>query len=391
MSWPVQMIPPGDKVPEIRWRKWFLFFLSVLAVAGVSWGVAKIIAPAKENELSKLFVLLLLLWLFVYSIILSVRIYYYGVCLLAFEARERNAELIRKEWMEWANEKIYVSTYNLFLPSLISKINIASSHCVEIYNEQQLKLRSHNEEAYTEEQLIYELLASVRSTLIKLRKSCVFDVIFTYGNSYITFATFKQSWDAIGLSDDCLGNCYYWEGTLEQKFDALSNITANRVLIIISANIEGVEKYYPEATEFASILLVTNQAPLLKKENTNMALRTMVCNKNSTKQEFTHMITYQPDVLKASKVLFSNMHVDNVLDISEALRTSCLSINVEWDYEVQHLDLMLGKLGDAHFWLVFALAFFISEKNNEPVLMIASVGDDYVFNVIKSSDNDREH
>lgn len=391
MSWPVQIIPPGDKVPEIKWRKWFFSFLCVLALAGGSWCVAKIIAPAEDNGLSKLFILLFLLWLFVYSIILSVRIYYYGVCLSALEAREREAELTKRKWTEWAGKKFHVPTFNLFLPSAISKTSIASSQFFEIYNEQQLKLRCHNEEAYTEEQVIYELLASIRSTLIRLKNSCVFDVIFTYGSSYITFATFKECWAAIGLSDDCLDNYYYWDDTLEQQFDMLSNIEIDRVSIIISANIENIEGYYSDATEFASILLVTNQEQLQKNENTGAALRTMVCSKSLTKYEFIHMITYQPDVLRASKVLFSNMSVDEVLDVSEILRFSCLSINVGWEYESLHLDLMLGKLGDAHFWLVFTLAFFISEKNNEPIFMIASVGDDYVFNVIKPSDNGREH
>ena len=60
MSWPVQIIPPGDKVPEIKWMKWFFSFLCGLAVAGVSWGGARIIAPAAERELSKFFIFLFL-------------------------------------------------------------------------------------------------------------------------------------------------------------------------------------------------------------------------------------------------------------------------------------------------------------------------------------------
>ena len=58
---------------------------------------------------------------------------------------------------------------------------------------------------------------------------------------------------------------------------------------------------------------------------------------------------------------------------------------------IKHLNLILGNLCETHFWLVFALALFISEKNNESVLMVASVGDEYVFNVIKPFDNSKEH
>lgn len=391
MSWPLQIIPPGDKVQEIKWRRWFLSFLCVLAVLGIIWGGAKIILPEEGNELLELFFLLYALCLFVFCVLLSVRVYYYGVCLSAFEAREHEAEITKENWTEWASKKFHISTCNLFLPPVVSKIDIASSSFVDIYNEQQLKLRGHNNDAYTEEQLIYELLASVRTTLIRLSKSCVFDVIFTHGRSCITFSTFKECWAAIGLSESCLDNYYFWDGTLGQNFDMLSNIKVGRVSIIISANVEGIEKYYPDATEFASILVVTNQEKILEKECSGMALRPMTCSKALTKQEFDYMITYQPDVLRSSRVLFSNMNVDDVRGVSDVLRTSCLSMNVGWEYETQHLDLMLGKLGDIHFWLVFVLAFFISAKNKEPILMIASVGNDYVFNVVKPSDNGREH
>jgi len=389
MSWPVQIIPPGDKVPEIKWRKWFFSFVCVLFVVVVSLGGVKVIAPDEENELLKLFTLLFFLWLFVFFITLSVRIYYYGVCLSAFEAREQDIILARKYWTEWASQKFYVSDYNFFVPSVISKKDIASSRFVEIYNEQQLKLRGHDGEAYTEEQLLYELLASVRAELIRLRKSCLFDVVFTYGSSYVTFSTFKECWAAIGFSADCLGNYYYWNDTLEQEFDTLSDITANRVSIIISANIK--DGYFADSTDFASILLVTHQRQLSTNENNGMALRTMACSKGSTKQEFIHMATYQPDLLKSSKVLFSNMSADEVLNVSETLRSSCLTLDVEWEYEAQYLNLMLGKLGNAHFWLVFALALFITQKNSQSVLMIAGVGDNYVFNVIGPFDNSMEH
>ncbi len=391
MNWPVKIIPPGEKAIGIKWSRWFFCFLCILLALVLSWGWMKLIAPAEEGELLKLFALLFFLGLLAFFVIIPVRIYYYGLCLSVFEAREREDALAIKEWTKWASQKFYVSAYKLFLPSVISPTDIALSHFVEIYNGQQLKLHGHNNSVYTEEQLIYELLASVRARLLRLQESCVFDVIFTYGSSYITFSTFKECWAAIGFNDDCLRNCYHWNEILEQEFDTLSNIAVNRASIIISANIECVERYCSDSTEFASILLVTHQEQLPEKDNNGVALRTMACNKNRTKQEFIHMMTYQPDVLKTTKVLFSNVSIEDALDVSEILRSSSLSMNIEWEYEVKHLSLMLGKLAEVHYWLVFVLALFISEKNNESVLMVASVGDDYVFNVIEPFDNNKEH
>ncbi|STR63020.1 Uncharacterised protein [Klebsiella michiganensis] len=391
MNWPVQIIPPADKAPGIKWSNWFFSFIGILLTLVVSWVGAKIASPTEENALLKLLTLLFFLVPLAFSLIISFRAYYHGLCLSAFEAREREAALVREHWSEWANQKFYVSAYKLFLPSVISQTDIAMSNSVEIYNNQQLKLRGHNDELYTEEQLIYELLASVRVRLLRLKESCIFDIVFTYDSSYITFSTFKECWAAIGFDGSCLGNYYYWNKILEREFDTLSNVSSNRVLIIISANIESFEKYPPNSTEFASILLVTHQEQPPEKDNGGVALRAMACNKNLTKQEVIHMMTYQPDVLKTTKVLFSNMNIQDVSEVSEILRLSSLSMNVEWEHDIKHLNLILGNLCETHFWLVFALALFISEKNNESVLMVASVGDEYVFNVIKPFDNSKEH
>lgn len=37
MNWPVQIIPPVDKIPGIKWSKWFFSFISILLIVVVSW------------------------------------------------------------------------------------------------------------------------------------------------------------------------------------------------------------------------------------------------------------------------------------------------------------------------------------------------------------------
>lgn len=58
MNWPVQIIPPVDKIHGIKWSKWFFSFISILLTVVVSWVGAKIILPAEDNELLKLLTLL---------------------------------------------------------------------------------------------------------------------------------------------------------------------------------------------------------------------------------------------------------------------------------------------------------------------------------------------
>ncbi|MCQ4443304.1 hypothetical protein NOX22_01605 [Enterobacter cloacae] len=389
MIWAVRIIPPGDKVSEIKWKKWFFSLLFIFAVLTVIWFSVKGIESVNDN-LRNLFFLLSFLLLSVYFLILSIRVYYYGVCLSLFEVREKDNEETRRKWTEWASEKLNVFAYNLFLPSEISPLKIASSQSIEILKEQRLKLSGYNGEAFTEEQLIYELLSSVRSSLMELQKLCVFDIVFTYGNSPVSFSIFKESWIALGFSEKCLDSCYYWNDTVEEKFDTLSHIEINRVAIILSANVEDVEGYCSDLTEFTSILLVTHKEQLTHNKIYSAPLRTMACKKDLTKQELTKMMTYQPDVLQSTKILFSNMSINETSKLSEIISASCLPFNVEWEYETQHLDLNLGRLGDASFWLVFTLSLFISEKNNKPILLVASVNGDYVFNVFKKFDC-REH
>ncbi|WP_145975172.1 hypothetical protein [Enterobacter bugandensis] len=390
MSWPVQIIPPCEKISEIKWSRWLLSLLCILLAMAVCWFGGRAISPVEGGEFLKLSALVFLWGMFVFFFIISVRMYFYGLCLSVIEAREHEAELTKKNWTEWANRKFYVSAYSVFLPSVVTQADIAFLHSTEIYKDQKLKLRGHNGTIYTEEQLIYELLSSVRARLLGLKELCIFDVIFTYSNSLITFSTFKECWASTGFNDDCLGGFYGWSKPVEQQFDILSDIAMNRVSIIISVNMEGVEGYCPESSEFASIFIVTHQQQIpLLKENNSVALRTMACNKNYAKQDFLNMATYQPDVLKTTKVVFGDMSSKDALHVSEIFRSSSLSMSAEWNYEVKHLNLMLGKLDDAHLWLVFVLSLIISEKNNEPVLMVTSVGDDYVFNVIKPFDNNK--
>lgn len=253
-----------------------------------------------------------------------------------------------------------------------------------------MKFTGYNNDAYTEDQLIYELLASVREELIRLQASCVFDIIFTYGSCSISFSLFKECWNAVGFSDEYLKNYTHWDDFSEETFDVLSGVDLNRVAVIISVNVEGVDGYGPNSTEFASIFLVTHQEQLSKNKTYSSALRTLKCEKNLAEQEFIHMVTYQSDVLRTTKILLSNMSVEEALSLSELIRGSYSSSDAGWGNETQHLDLFLGELGDANFWLFFVLSLFISEKSNKPVLMVASVGDDYVFNVFKQFDY-REH
>lgn len=390
MGWPVQIILPTDRVQRINWRRWVFSFLAILFVSLMAAIIIRLAVSVEYVNSLKLFFLLFLVSIFIFSISLAVRVYYFGLRLSAFEAYEKESALTKKEWTEWASRELYVSAYKLFTPMDISQSDIASGKSVEVYSGQQLQLRGHSGEAYSEEQIIYELLASVRAKVMELARTCFFDVMFTYDTSNDSFSTFKECWVAIGLPEKSLNNYSSLYGTIEHEFDRLTSVKNNVVTIIFSANIESMEGYFAELTEFASILLVTHQKELSGNTNNGIVLRALACGKASVKQEIINMMTYQPAVLEASKLFFSNQSVDEVLEVSDLLRTSCLSMGISWEYEVQDMNLLLGKLGDKHFWLVFTLALFVSEKSREAILMISNVGNDCILNVVKPFENSRE-
>lgn len=390
MEWPVQIILPKERVQRVNWMRWGFSLLAILFVSLMAAIIIKLAVPDENVNSLRLLFLLFLAAIFIFLIFLAVRIYYFGLCLSAFEAYEKESVLTKQEWTEWASRELYVSAYKLFTPQGISQSDIASGKPVEVYSEQQLQLRGHSGEAYSEEQIIYELLASVRSKVMELAGTCFFDVMFTYGSSNASFSTFKECWVAIGLPEKCLNNYSNLHGTIEQEFDRLTSVKNNLVTIIFSANIESMEGYFAELTEFASILLVTHQRALSGNTNNGVALRALACEKKLVKQELIHMMTYQSAVFEASKLFFSNLGVDETLEISDLLRTSCLSMGISWEYEVQDMNLFLGKLRNKHFWLVFTLALFVSEKSREAVMMISNVGNDYIFNVVKPFENSRE-
>lgn len=389
MSWPVRIIIPTDNVLKIRWKRWLFSFIGLCAILAFAGSAASLLAPTEQHRISNYVWVFLLIGLGIYLACLAVRIYYYGMCLTSFDAYELESTIAKKEWAAWAGQKFYVAAYHLFTPPEISLTNIASSKSVEIYNEQQLKLRGHDGESYTEEQLFYELLSSVRVKIKDLSKKCIFDVIFTFNSNHTTFHTFKGCWRAIGFSEDSLMNYYYLNRNIEQVTECLLGIEENRICIVVSANVENVG-YSPGLTEFASIMLITSQPTLLGNKNKGVALRALVSDKKSVEQEFLCMATYQPEVLQATKVFFSNMNDADILDVSDVLRSSALAKNNNWKCEAQNLNLTLGKLGGDHFWFIFSLSLFIAEKTKESVLMIVDVGNEYAFNVIKSLDNDRE-
>lgn len=390
MSWPVKIILSCEGVLEIKWKKWALSFLCISFLVLISGVIVRAIAPAAWSNILKESPLLLLMLSLAFFIIVAIRVYYYGMCLSVYEAYEYESAITKKEWTEWASQEVFVPAYKLFTPSGISQADIASAKSVEIFKGQQVKLRGHDGEAYTEGQLFDELLASVRAKVMDLAKTCVFDIIFTYGSSDITLRTFKECWIAVGFPEECLNKYSSLIGTVEQEFDALSNTQKKCVSIVISANVEHVENYSAELTEFASILLFTPQKDLSGNTNNGVALRAMECDKALARQNFIHMMTYQPEVLQTKKLLLSNMSADEAINILDILRVSCQSINIDWEYEAQHLNLVLGQLGGEHFWMAFPLALFMSEKSRESVLMITNIGNTYVFNVIKPFDNSRE-
>jgi hypothetical protein len=390
MSWPVDIILPAEVVPKIKWKRWSFSLLFVFLIMAFFFWLLKV-NPAFKNENAERVILpFILIAAAGYLVCLSMRIYYHGMCLSAYDAYEQESESLREIWTEWARQKVFMPASHFFLPSEVSSVDILAGEPVDVFSGQSLKLRGHDGDAYTEEQLLYELLSSVRIKLKELSATCMFDVIFTHKENHYSFALFKECWLSIGLAERCLAEHSFVLKNCEDVFERCLCSNKNKVFIVISINIESTNPLSFSQTEFASIILMSPQCDFIDGNNACRVLRPMQCEKKNIKEKFTHMQTYQSEINSTSRVLFSGMDVNEIATITDVFRNATKSARVNWEYEGSDLNLLLGQLGGEHYWLVLALSLHYSNTAKRSVLMINDLGDDYVFNVISLFDNNKE-
>ena len=390
MSWPVNIVLPAEAVPKIKWKRWAFSLLILFFIMAFFFWFLKTNPTFKNGNALMVMLPFLLITAGGYLICFSIRIYYHGMCLSAYDAYEQESESLRKVWTEWASQKVFIPASHFFLPSEVSSVDILAGDPVDVFSGQSLKLRGHDGDEYTEEQLLYELLSSVRKKLKELSAICMFDVIFTHRENHYSFALFKECWLSMGLAERCLGEHSFVLNDYEDVFERCLCSEENKVFIVLSINIESTNPLSLSDTEFASIILVSPQCEFINENKSCIVLRPMQCEKKNIKEKFTHMQTYQPEISSTSRVLFSGMDVNEIVTITDVFRNTTKSAKVKWEYEGKDLNLLLGQLGGDHYWLVLALSFHFSNAAKGSVLMINDQGDDYILNVITSFDNNRE-
>ncbi|MCS2153170.1 hypothetical protein MUU49_11395 [Scandinavium goeteborgense] len=223
MSWPVRIVLPCEKIRRINWKGWFYSLLAVSSlIIFIGWLLHSVRSTESENSWG-LFYPCLITGFVVYSFFLALRVYYYGMCLAANEAYLLESTTLRKEWSEWANQEVVIAASHLFLPADIHLEDLAAGSSCAIYNGQTMTLHKVGDVAYTEEQLFYELLSSIRATLQKLSLTCVFDVVFAYDDNYSSFPTFMECWISIGLPSNCIENHFFIRNSYESVFEKVIN------------------------------------------------------------------------------------------------------------------------------------------------------------------------
>ncbi|GJL47336.1 TPA: hypothetical protein U2L65_001921 [Citrobacter farmeri] len=389
MSWPIRIISPAGPVPKIKWKTWrFSVLLILFFIIFSGWFLRGMKIVDGDN-----FIKPILPWVIAaiggYLIALSIRVYYYGVCLSVYDSYENDAQSLREQWKEWASESVYIAANHFFMPSRVSLSEIISGKTVDVANGQALKLDVLDKD-FTEEDLFNELLSSVRSEIKKLSSSYVFDVIFTCEENHTSFPLFRECWRSMGVDESVLGNCYFFKYDHEYIFQHVLNAKVNRIYILVSIRVDSHQLSFADTTEFASILLITKNNLDLDKVNGCVAMRPMSFIKNTIDDEFILLRTYQPEVLNTNRVFFSALEQQDIVLISDVLRKPLSAEKKLWEFDVNDLNMVLGKLSDEHFWLVFALSLHFSEIRKEPSLMIHRVGEQVVFNMVKPFDFHKE-
>ncbi|NUU64711.1 hypothetical protein HQN64_01110 [Enterobacteriaceae bacterium BIT-l23] len=376
MSWPVRIILPEEPVPVIRWKWWvgvLLCILMLIALAGVS---IQLIDTSERKAYGQWILFVLVVSVGCYFLLVALRVYFYGMRLTASEAYKKESLLLKQTWTRWASKSVIVSTHHLFVPAEISLQKIVSEKPVDVYKGQSLKLSDND---YTEEQVFYELLSSIRVTLKELSTICTFDVIFLYESSYSSFSLFKSCWSRIGLSEEKLtDNACFSVGNYADCFEKIVGSESNRVSVVISINIEGREADIELGTEFASITLMSSRNYFTESNDCNAILRPMICRIVEVEEALSRMKTYQPEICNVSSVFFSGMPAGDIMAINDVLYKS-FSKELKW----QDLNMAMGNLAGEHLGLVLPFALYYANFTKKSVLMISKLKDKCIINVVK--------
>jgi hypothetical protein len=389
MSWPVHIILPAEPVQTIKWKRWgYTLFLLLFSIMVGSW-LLRITKIVESDNILNSMMPLTVITIGGYLIAFALRIYCYGICLSAHDAYLYEQQVLQERWTQWASKPLYIPASHFFLPSQIALSDIISGKSVDVAKGQALKLEVYDE-IYTEENLLNELLSSVRAEIKKLSSSHIFDVIFTCEENYTSFPAFRECWHFLGIDEKVLGRFHFYKDSHEDIYEHVLNAEDNRIFIIVSIRVDSYQLSSADTTEYASILLMAKKHFDMDKMKCSEILRPMSCGKHSIENKFMHMRTYQPELLNSTRVFFSHLDQGDIVDVSDVLHKQLSSEENRWEFDAYDLNMVLGKLSGDHFWLVIALSLYFSEMKGESSFMVNKVGEQFVFNVIKPFDYHKE-
>lgn len=386
MGWAVRIIKGREPVKKINFRKWFLYFVLFISLNAIVFYISTLATEQARSDFKLVYIPFSFLSLVFFILIFILRVYVFGIMLTNQEAYAKESERLKKKWLLWGDEKVFVLGYNCFTPHGMNSELFVKEDLPNIYTGQILKFENFLTEEITEEYVYLELLSSVREKIKKISLTHQFRVVFISPEDSTVFRIFKNCWEEMGFPlSGLVSPLFISDNYVNYISGFLDETPEEDVVRIIIANFSCEGK---ESSEFASILLLSHY------ENNALGVirRPLFTTKNELSVDLEKIQTYQSSFNSVQGLRFSGMAVKEQTMLCDALQNVSLQHGKENMYTIQDLNMFFGEQGVNHSWLSLTYALTAAKMTCATQLMVAKENGMFFFNVIEPyvRDDERE-
>lgn len=370
MSWPKPNVINTLKPPvKIHRGRWVLFFIILILITAI---LLALMWP-DNNFISQwtFWVGVLFIPTVISGIVVSVRLYLYGLAQEEYEIWEQEQNHIEHNWQEWAMQSLMVLDSFYKVPNQISTQKLLLDSPNQIV---QLNNSLIFDEKYTFKDYAEDLLFSLREVLSAIPKTEVIDI------------TVYSSPESFTYIDDDINNAYR-SAEILQPYKLYHQIVSR-------TNIEKLAELYDTPQSSLQLIVINNFissgsaflcAFLLtdKQHYQDLAidiakseiLRPMITDNLLT--GVNQMVEMQPAINDVKQLWFANLNAEQEVDINKLLADQKISPD-----QLYKLESIVGNQTELSYWLSLALGCEMITQTQKNNLITAMSQNQWLFSVV---------
>ncbi|PKH18539.1 hypothetical protein CIG19_21055 [Enterobacterales bacterium CwR94] len=383
MSWPIKLLLEINPPRDVNFKRWFVA-LSLVSIASCIAFVFSLINVFSDwkyelQQLSLLFVILITVLLFSFFL----RIYVYGLYLSAYHDYCYNREGVKKEWSEWATKQAYLYDTAFFIANKSDVYSMLRDVPFELKKDQAVIF----DKVYTRKEIFYELLLSVRQTLLALAHHTGFDMIIINEENSSDVNDIRSLWARLEIDSEKLHTVLHTPISYEKVISEIIDGDSLFTKIVIALKLNDPTSENVHVSDFATINIITNRNLIGDVKPASYIYRPHQFLHNDLQDEAEKHAYYQPQIYTSKKVWLGEVAGEQGSYCSKSLSTLCHVSNKHWDMAGYDLSLILGKIESQHSWLILSLLSTASQFLKSPQMTITNCDEQYLINLIDNIDN----